>query len=269
MATIEKTFNTWHSFITDADKTNNLNPHARQSRNRDAHSTHWTGTASWEEVLDLARLGWPEGLNRIKDQVHIIERFIGPRQPKKELAYNVVGPGILDFDRYIQGRPDAWVTWQEQDTQDGWSAKVVPILFNVSASSGIDKAVLFRRGAAVCALIDILEHSRIRVELTIAEYANYQGTDGLFLVKVKKSEEPADMDRIAFALCHASVLRRLMFSMAEQYIPNLPSSYGRPQSYHQEGALNLDAASLYIRDEADMVPWLVKQLKGFGIEVED
>ena len=222
--------------------------------------------------MDLARLGWPEGLKRIKEQVHIIERFIGPRQPKKELAYSVRGPGMLDFNRYLQGRPDSWVVWEEADAQDGWSAQIIPIVFNVSASSGVSKEVLFSRGAAVCALIDILEHSRIRVELTIAErclYRGYNDVDGTFLVKVKKSEEPADMDRIAFALCNASVLRRLMFSMAEKYIPNLPHGYGAPRSHHQEGALNLDAASLYIRGEEDMVPWLVNQLKGFGIEVED
>lgn len=268
MATIEKVYNTWHEFVTDADQPNNLNPNMVESRSSGSGRNPWAGTASWEDTMHLAQRGWPEGLRRVKEQVHIIERFIGPRQPRKDLAYSVQGPGILDFSRYTQGRPDSWVVWEERDAQDGWSTRIVPILFNVSASSGISTEVLFHRGAAVCALIDILEHSRIRVELTIAECANYRPMVGQFLVKVKKSEEPADMDRIAFALCNASVLRRLMFSIAEKYIPNLPYGYGKPQSYHQEGALNLDAASLSIRGESDMIPWLVKQLKGFGIEVE-
>jgi hypothetical protein len=218
--------------------------------------------------MQLANRGWPEGLRRIKDQVKIIDRFISAKQPRKELAYAVRGPGILDFSRYQQGRPDAWTVWQEVDDTAGRSAKIVPIVFNVAASSGVDKEVMFHRGASVCALIDILEHSNIRVELTVASAIKH-GDTHTWTTVVKHSEDVLDMDRVAFALCQASVLRRLGFSLMEQQIPNLMDTYGIPASHYVDGAINLDGASLYIRNESDMIPWLVKQLANYGVEVED
>jgi hypothetical protein len=220
--------------------------------------------------MHLARHGWPEGLRQVRKQVHIIERFISPKQPRLELTHAVQGPGILDFDYYQQGRPDSWVVWEPVSDQHGVSTQIVPIVFNISASSGVSAEILFRRGAAVCALVDILEHSNIRVEIMIAEYAEY-GKSGTYCWKVmlKHSEDVLDMDRVAFALCNASVLRRLMFSMAEQYVPNLPSGYGSPRSWREDGAINLDSASLAIRNERDMVPWLVGQLANYGIEIDN
>lgn len=261
------TYNTWDQFIRAADNTTDLNPRRRSSR--DTSNPSWHGTADWQEALDLAHKGWPEGLKKIKDQVTILERFMSPRQPRKELTHAVMGPGVLDFNHYQQGRPDSWIVWEDRDTQDGQSTTLVPIVFNWSASGGVSAKTLFRRGAAICALIDILEHSRIRVELTAVDHTDYCGS-GLhtFRVLLKKAQDHLDMDRMAFALCNAAVLRRFIFSLGEQYVPNLPGSYGLPKAWHEDGAINIDAASLSIRDEKDMLPWLVKQLAGYGVEVD-
>ena len=268
-----RTYNTWHQFVRAADNINDLNPNRRHSR--DKSKPIWSGTDSFEETIHLASRGWPEGLKKVRNNIQIIERFISPRQPRKELAYGVRGPGILDLERYQQGRPDSWLGWEEHHTQEGMSTKIVPIVFNLSASGGVNASVLFNRGAAVCALIDMLEHHNIRVELTLAEKARYpdpqrkSSSDYTWKVLMKHSEDVLDMDRIAFALCNASVLRRLMFSLAEQHVENLFEGYGSPLSHKEPGAINIDAASLYIRNESDMVPWLVTQLAGYGIEVQD
>lgn len=266
------TYNTWHQFVKAADSMTDLNPRAGSSR--DIDHGDWFGTNNFEETIHLATHGWPDGLRRIKTQVHIIERFISSKQPRKELAYAVRGPGILDLERYQQGRPDSWLTWELKDQQVGQSAKIVPIVYNLSASGGVSIETMFNRGAAVCALVDILEHSNIRVELILAEYASYNNRHGspntfLWKVMLKHSEDVLDMDRLAFALCNASVLRRLMFSLSEQYVPNLPSNYGSPRTYQEDGAINIDAASMYIRKEEDMVPWLIKQLAGYGVEIQE
>jgi len=261
------TYTTWDQFIRAADNTTKLNPRMRSSR--DTSNPSWAGSADWQETLDLAWRGWPEGLRKIKEQVSIIERFMSPRQPHKELVHAVQGPGILDFDHYQQGRPDSWVVWEDIDSQDGQSTVIVPLVFNLSTSSGVSPETMFRRGATICALIDILEHSRIRVEVMAVEHATYYGS-GTYTWKImlKKAQEHLDMDRMAFALCNASVLRRLMFSLAEQYVPNLPLGYGSPATWREDGAINIDSASLHIRDEKDMLPWLVKQLAGYGVEVD-
>lgn len=266
MTCVLKTYNTWHEFVRDADQTNGLNPSKRSSREHDAH---WSGTNSFEETLHLATHGWPEGLRRIKDNVHIIERFISHKQPRKVLEYSVRGPGILDLERYQQGRPDSWITWEEQASQEGKSNTVVPIMFNIGSSGGVNIKTLFLRGAAVCALIDVLEHSNIRVELCITVNNHVRSLDITHKVVMKRSEDALDMDRLAFALCNASTYRRLMFSIWEQQIPHLPDGYGIVGAYKEDGAINISAASLSIRSEADMVPWLVKQLAGYGVEVQD
>lgn len=261
------TYNTWGAFVRAADQTNDLNPKQRISR--DVNDGHWAGTRDWDDTMQLALRGWPDGLRRIRDQVHIIERFLSPKQPRLELTHAVRGPGILDFDHYTQGRPDSWVVWEPISDTHGVSARIVPIVFNLSASSGISAEVLFRRGAAVCALVDILEYSDIRVEILLVDLTRYGQREHLYKVMLKHSEDTLDLDRVAFALCNAATERRLMFSIQEQTVTDLPYEYGAPSSWHEDGAINLDSASLYIRNEADMVPWLVKQLAGYGIEVDE
>ena len=260
------TYNTWYEFVRAADQTNDLNPWHKSSHRID--NAGWAGTYDWNEAMQLALRGWPDGLRRIRDQVHIIERFISPKQPRLELTHAVQGPGILDFDRYAQGRPDSWVVWEPVSDQHGVSTRIVSIVFNISASAGVSVDVLFRRGAVVCALIDILEHSGVRVEIKLADQTTYNNGTYTWIVMLKRSEDVLDLDRTAYALCNVAVERRLMFSLQEQQVPALPSSYGHAQSYHESGSINLDASSLYVREEADMVPWLIQQLAGYGIEVD-
>ncbi len=260
------TYNTWDQFVRAADNTTDLNPGRNESRN--ATNPSWYGTTNWQETMDLALRGWPEGLRKIKDQVNILERFMSPRQPRKELVYAVQGPGILDFNRYQQGRPDSWVVREDVDVQDGQSTVIVPLVFNLSTSSGVSPETMFRRGATICALIDILEHSRTRVEVMAVEHADYGRGTYTWKVILKKAQDHLDMDRMAFALCNASVLRRLMFSLSEQHVPNLPLGYGSPATWKEDGAINIDSASLHIRNESDMMPWLVNQLAGYGVEVD-
>ena len=280
VATVERSYPTWYSFIWDADKVNGLNPRNQSSRTADTGVREpWHGTHTWEETLDLANRGWPEGLRRIMANVHIIERFIGPKQPRLELVHAVQGPGILDMARYTQGRPDSWVVWEDVDERYGTSNRIVPIIFNLAASAGVSPDTIFQRGAAVCALVDILEHSKVRTSITLVEMGAYTSSirgrgpntpqSSTFKVTLKRPEDVLDRDRLAFALCNASVQRRLMFSLLEQYVPDLPAGYGSPATYHgEDGAIVIDSASLFIRSEADMIPWLVKQLAQQGIGVE-
>lgn len=273
-------YNTWHAFVTAADSTTK---HPDNAHHNSAHSggglhtSQWSGTDTFEQAIELAQHGWPEGARRIKDNVHIIERFIAPRQPKKDLTYDVRGPGMMDFDKYTQGQPDPWIVFEDRDAQDGTSTAIVPIVFNISASCGVDVETMYRRGAAVCALIDILEHSKIRCEVKLVARINNGGwrirgqqSSGMhtFICQLKKAEEGMDVDRMAYALCHAATFRRLIFSLMEEHIPQLGSGYGYPDVYKEEGAMNIDDSSLVIRREQDMVPWLVKQLARYGIEVD-
>lgn len=285
-------YNTWHQFVRASESETNINasqgpkqPRSMfgesrtSSRKADSqHGAQWSGTDTFEEAVELAKRGWPEGVKKIKENVHIIERFIAPKQPRKDLAFDVRGPGLVDFDRYFQGRPDPFVVTEEREDQAGQSVTIVPILFNISASCGVDVETMYRRGAAVCALIDILEHYKIRCEVKLVAKINnsgwrrrgQQGDDmHAFMCQVKKAEEPLDIDRMAFALCHAATFRRLMFSLMEEHIPDLSPGYGYPDVHREDGSINLDDSSLVIRREQDMVPWLKHQLQTYGIEVED
>lgn len=263
------TYNTWYEFVRAADTGTSINPQRNSAHKADRqYSARWSGTNTWDETMQLASRGWPEGLKRIREHVHIIERFISPKQPRLELTYSVRGPGVLDFDRYAQGRPDTWVVWNEIDTQDGQSGRIVPIVFNLSTSSGVNPDTMFQRGAAVVALIDILEHSGIRCEVLLSSCGINQNNTYTFNITLKKSGEALDLDRLAFAMCNASTFRRLVFSLMEQNIPRLESGYGHVSTYREDGAINLDSASLRIRDESNMVPWLIQQLAGYGVEVD-
>lgn len=278
------TFATWNSFVNAAVAGKSQNPKRVTSRDREnGHDAKWSGTDTWEEAVFLAKHGWPEGLKRIKKSIEIIDRFMGPKQTRYEQANDLVGPGIIDVDRFQQGRPDVWQVWEAYDTKVGPSTEIVHVVYNISTSSGVDIETMFHRGAAVTAMIDIMEQNGIRVELTLVScgsnmaYTQRRGRDSYnsdenmdtFKITIKKAEEALDLDRIAFALCNAATFRRLVFSLMEQNVENLNFGYGRVNIYREEGAMVLDPSSLEIRFEHDMVPWLKKQLKGYGIQVDE
>ncbi len=91
--------------------------------------------------------------------------------------------------------------------------RVLKIVVNVGARQSVPADVIFTRGAAAVALVNALEQSSYRCELWIASLAQGRlGTAGV-RVRVKKADEPASLDALAFCFASPALHRWLMFSI--------------------------------------------------------
>lgn len=274
-------FETWGAFVDAAENgPTDMPMDRRASRESDGQGSYghsWHG-ASWVEALKLARIGWPEGANKVKAKLELMQAHLPSRSIRNEMKMQMVGPGTLDMQRYQQGHPEPWVTWQPQEYETDSEGQIVTVLFNISASSGVSVSAMFDKGAVICALVDLLERVGKRVELILADGGKSWDTTVGLKVIVKKANEPLDLDRIAFALAHASCLRRLGFSIWEQAPADTRRAigidkdrgYGAPANVTQDGAINILASSLYDESysEAKQFQWLKTQLATQGVDLK-
>lgn len=176
---------------------------------------HFHGTQTFEQAVDLARKGWPEGAARIAKLRATLDRVVRKAIDAKsaQLQWAVTGD-FVDIGRVLSGEPESFGSFVEAEASQS-SARVIKLVGNVSARAGVETPSIFSAGAAVAAAVDILESLGHRVELWLGSgSANcVSGKKLTVLVKVKEASQPIDLDRVAFCLAHNACLRRLFFSL--------------------------------------------------------
>lgn len=188
--------------------------------------TDWAGTSTFDDAINLARYGWPEGREKM---VSGMSEAVALKRPSAyALAYDVAG-AYPDIVRYVGGDPMNMVTpgWEETNKR-----QIVPIVINVAASSAVSTEAIINRGVAVLTMIDEIEAAGYRVELTISWCceANVKPV-GLIDISViaKRAEDHLSLDTLAFMLAHPSMIRRVFFAAYEQHaVCDRDGMYGMP-----------------------------------------
>jgi hypothetical protein len=232
-------------------------------------SNNWAGTGTYEEALGLLENGWPEGLNQIAFHNYKVR----PVQPSESLDFtahfDVCGDSV-DVGRYLSGEPECMIDHRMKIVPK--QGRVIKMLVNVAASSMIDRDSMFRRGAVALRILDALEGSGYRCEVTCGSV--FRGATSYHAsTVVKEADQPLDLDRMAFFLAHPSIERRLFFRIFEQnelalkmpdhgqpgefpadpgtvYIPSLDSLYLRTPE--QADALINSTLAKYLEPEAQV-----------------
>lgn len=102
---------------------------------------------------------------------------------------------------------------------------MLKVVVNVGARVGVTSDVTFTRGAAAVALVNALEANSYRCELSIVSLAVGRSGTGGVKVRIKRADEPADLDALAFCFAHAALHRWLMFSVRTG-VPSLAKALG-------------------------------------------
>ena len=276
MGDINVRYNSWTEFVDAAERL----PSELAESERDSRSegSKFSGTSSFEECVRMARQGWPEGAKKVKAKLDLLNAAIPAKQVIKEVQMSRVGPGIIDMGRYKQGHPAPWVTWQDTQVESNESPNggIITIAFNITASGGVDKDTMFRKGATIAALTDLLERSGKHVELILLVTSKGYRDRLVVQACIKRAEDPLDIDRITFAVANASTLRRLGFSIYECQRNahangwHAASGYGYCVDETIEGAINIHSTDLrYFGDEAQQIAWLKKNLSEQGVEWDE
>lgn len=191
-------------------------------------NTEWTGTANFEEAVELCQKGWSENFEKfVYMKKHIDEELLSPiikhRQIQDIIGYN---PSVPD---YLMGNP--LNMWNQTTKQ---IPTFINIYLNLAYKSETDENSIFNRGVIVLSLVDALQQKgycvRFKPFVCIEEhneiiFASFNLKDDWEKLNVKKAYYP---------LCHPSFLRRLVFLLIETtpvHCVNWEIRYGLPSKF--------------------------------------
>ena len=185
----------------------------------------WSDTKTMDEALELARYGWEEGRQHLRQAVGRIalDQLVG-RRPIVESRLDFAGDEV-DIGAYLHGEPEHMVDYQvRQDTH----GKQAMMYVNASMASRVSSERIMQRGGALYAAIEALRTEGYSLGLTMVDstqnnrfshYTEYQ-------IPVVRPGGYLDIDTAAFCLAHPAFLRRGVFALNEHESNDLRYSMG-------------------------------------------
>lgn len=264
---------TWGEFVNYAEESISQ-PIGYDGVTGDATSAsngYWTGTPDWETAMRYAREGWPEGESKVDAVRRRLETRVISHIVKDDIGYDVEGMAF-DVARFLEGEPEHWM--RPEESQLAGKVRHVKLVVNIAASGGVSDRTLQYRGAAIAALVELLEYNGQCVELWIAN-----GIDGTtddlksgfrHLAKVKAYDQPMEPSRIAFALVNTSTFRRLGFALMGRHW-----SHGIPTDFKPEDTTIYVPCSYLYADGVDweslasVETWVIGKLAEQGVLLRD
>ncbi len=126
----------------------------------------WSGTKTMDEALELARYGWEEGRQHLRQAVGRIalDQLVG-RRPIVESRLDFAGDEV-DIGAYLHGEPEHMVDYQvRQDTH----GKQAMMYVNASVASNVSSERIMQRGGALYAAIEALRTEGYSLGLTMVD----------------------------------------------------------------------------------------------------
>lgn len=275
-------FDSWDEFVDYAVSPCQMAPGERSSSNDEGREA-FTGTVDMAQAVKLAKEGWEAGTQAIAKVSSALVDKVAYKIVRTDYVYDVADGFTFDVARVCANEPEHWVRTEEYEAV-GKSTRFVRIQLNCCVSGAIDKSVITARGARVAALVELLEYAGCRCEVLVGAKTghgtrNDGGTYAVARVLVKAFDQPLDVGRLAFALAHPSMLRRMMFGVWEHASEPIRrrlgitrgGGYGHVCEFeHEEDVIYLDGAVYGESEwtsEANAIEWCMKKLKEHGVEV--
>lgn len=173
---------------------------------------NFTGTPDMGAAMKIAEEGWKEGISQI-ERVRNRIAALYPRKAKPS-QYGITGV-IPSIPRAVSGNI---MNMKSPESRRSNHRPVITLISDMSCNWTIDSKVIANRAAVVAALIDEIEAVGYSVEVvsTAVSKGKSLGDGKNFRVAssviVKKSDQYADLSRLAFAMGHPSMFRRMIFA---------------------------------------------------------
>lgn len=171
-----------------------------------------TGQALHDRCAEVARDGWPDGAQRIQDNVRALTNATVERIPCQRRRPRWSDQGEhLDYDRMRAGQFDQ--CWRRAMRAPVPMIPLVRIAVLACANHSTDAEQLFWRGAAAVALADLLNESGYNVDLWAAYgsiLCDGQATPDGSMVCVKPALAPYSLSHAAAGLAFPGTFRSLI-----------------------------------------------------------
>jgi hypothetical protein len=230
-------------------------------------------------TVQRALHGWDEGERAVKTISKALFDKIALHVEREYPVMDVEGAEI-DIALFLDGEPECWRR-MESVTQENAGRRIIKLVLNMSTSAGVSSASMMAKGAAVTALAELLEFAGHGVEIVVTDGMSGWG-DGAFqafnFITIKHADQPMDVNRMAVALAHPGMLRRLGFSVMEhwpldvQRAIGVGGGYGMPTDVEKEEQGDVYVGrSFYGERQWESVPetikWVLAQLKAQGVVI--
>ncbi len=250
----------------------------RTSRKTDRYQLDWTGTANFAQALTLARDGWKDGEQHVNRMSMPLFDMVSTMIERPYIIMDTEGQDI-DIAAYLDGEPECWQR-TETRVSEGSGRRIFQLVYCGTVSAGIDTNVIIARGAALVALVQLLEYAGHGVEAILAFSVSNSNAKSEQYVTIKSADQPVDTARLAFAFAHPSSFRRIAFSVQETLDETQRRMFGfgnygmygfPPFEALSQGDIYIGGASLY--DAQWQTPesaqaWIIGQLQKQGITLK-
>lgn len=212
-------FQSWDEFVLCASDQSRYTwkcEHASIEREPGKYGHDWFRTPNMKAAVDMALYsGWPDGRQLLSEFV----TNIMPQQRNFNVWQFDVAGAFPVVPMYCAGDPLSMINDPGTDLRNQYP--VIQIDYDHWINNTVSMEDMMIRGAAVLSLAQTLEDHGFQVELRIVSNSyNNRGPKTIhfsYSVVFKKPGEYLDIDRAAFAMCHASSFRRLGFALYEQH----------------------------------------------------
>lgn len=188
----------------------------------------FAGSRDMVHAIRIAREGWPEGAAMV---ARIAELLTTEHAVNRKRLYAVAG-GRANVARMLAGNPAHMISRPKRDAR-----KIVTLYVELTASAAISAQNLMIRAATVTAICDILEAQEYSCNIVAVKTSAISGMSFQVAVEIKRAGEALNVDNVAFALGHPSMLRRFCFALAAHSdgLRRFWSSMGMPEETFDDG----------------------------------
>jgi len=251
---------------------------AYRKSSRNNSNLQWSGGLTWEQAKQMAINGWQSGMKEIEKYRAKIAPIITEKVLRPKQIYSVAGYAV-DVGSFMANEPECFLAREYEERN--YPGKIYKIVVSISFSAAISPETIIQRGAMICALIDAIEFAGHRAEVicnwavSVGNYDNYrQGKNKErgwleVSVNIKKSSQPLDMSDLAFCLAHPSMLRKIMFSVAEiEGWSDFADNYGYPAEATDKGDIYIKEIFSGTVPDNQAITWVFSELEKLGINIE-
>ena len=188
--------------------------------------TDWYGTKNYNEAIKLLTEGYVEPLKKMKKAINKNLNLNSTGNLNRRMPRNSVVGFVPNVPNAIRGLPESMINFHTVPQK----IKAVTITYVNTQNANVDADEFLKSGITILNLINLLEHNNIRVKLNIAFKFSKESFEFHFAtVTVKNWRDQLDLQKIAFPICHPSMLRRIGFKWLETCPFHTSSDYGATQ----------------------------------------
>lgn len=225
---------------------------------------------NWTQARAMADNGWAEGVEHADRIAAKLRRVISGAIREPVISYGVRGPRI-DMGKFLTGDPrHMWVMSESDRIKLSKKPKLIRIVTTVDIAS---TEGFINRGAAICALTQLLQRHGIRVQIDV-----HVGTDDKIdtWVRVKDADRGVDIESLIFFTAHPVMFWRYAYAAWEHAPSQWRGGVGTSDMGYISEPVLADRGDIYVsalgshwkNTEAQVLTWVVEQLQAHGIEVE-